>query len=144
VVQGEVHDENAYALGGVAGHAGLFGTARDAVTLGRAALDCLKGESGWFEPEVMRGMIAPRAGGAHRLGWDGRGAQSPSSGERMGPRTFGHLGFTGTSLWCDPDADVAIALVTNRVHPTRENGGIRALRPAIHDAVLEALAARRR
>lgn len=144
VVQGEVHDENAFALGGIAGHAGLFGTARDVVTLGRAALDSLGGESAWFESAVMRGMIAPRAGGAHRLGWDGRGAQSPSSGERMGPRTFGHLGFTGTSLWCDPDQNVAIALVTNRVHPTRENAGIRALRPAVHDAIMEALAARGR
>lgn len=143
VLQGEVHDENAFALGGECGHAGLFGTARDVARLGRAALDCLRGEDAWFEPEVMRGMVAPRAGGAHRIGWDGRGAQSPSSGERMGPRTFGHLGFTGTSLWCDPDGDVVIALVSNRVHPTRENGGIRALRPAVHDAIIEALAMNR-
>ena len=136
VVQGEVHDENAFALGGVCGHAGLFGTARDVLTLGARALDCLGGDDTWFGPERMAAMIAPRPGGAHRLGWDARGENAPSSGSRMGPRTFGHLGFTGTSLWCDPDAGVAVALVTNRVHPTRENGGIRSLRPALHDAVM--------
>ncbi len=138
VVRGEVHDENAYALGGVCGHAGLFGTARDLLGLGAAALDCLAGDGTWFDPARMAWMIAPRPGGAHRLGWDARGESAPSSGSLMGPRTFGHLGFTGTSLWCDPDADVAVALVTNRVHPTRENAGIRALRPALHDAVMAA------
>ena len=138
VVQGEVHDENAFALGGVCGHAGIFGTARDVLTLGARALDCLAGDATWFAPDRMAWMIAPRPGGAHRLGWDARGEGAPSSGSRMGPRTFGHLGFTGTSLWCDPDAGVAIALVTNRVHPTRDNVGIRALRPAVHDAVMDA------
>jgi CubicO group peptidase (beta-lactamase class C family) len=138
VVQGEVHDENAFALGGVCGHAGLFGAARDVLALGARALDCLAGDASWLAPERMAWMIAPRPGGAHRLGWDARGAHAPSSGSAMGPRTFGHLGFTGTSLWCDPDADVAVALVTNRVHPTRENGAIRSLRPALHDAVMAA------
>jgi CubicO group peptidase (beta-lactamase class C family) len=138
VVQGEVHDENAYALGGVCGHAGLFGTARDVLGLGAAALDSLAGDARWCPPERMAWMIAPRPGGVHRLGWDARGTQSPSSGSLMGPRTFGHLGFTGTSLWCDPDARMAIALLTNRVHPSRSNVGIRALRPAIHDAVMAA------
>lgn len=138
VVQGEVHDENAFALGGECGHAGLFGTSRDVLTLGARALDCLAGDASWFAPERMAMMIAPRPGGAHRLGWDARGDSAPSSGTRMGPRTFGHLGFTGTSLWCDRDAGVVVALVTNRVHPTRDNVGIRALRPALHDAVMDA------
>jgi serine-type D-Ala-D-Ala carboxypeptidase len=137
VVQGTVHDENAYALGGECGHAGLFGTATDLCVLGAASLACLRGDDSWFDPQVMAWMIAPRAGGAHRVGWDARGDAAPSSGSHMGPRTFGHLGFTGTSLWCDPDAGVVVALVTNRVHPTRENAGIRSLRPAIHDAVME-------
>jgi serine-type D-Ala-D-Ala carboxypeptidase len=137
VVQGEVHDENAYALGGECGHAGLFGTAADLCVLGTASLACLHGDDAWFDPDVMAWMIAPRAGGAHRVGWDARGDTAPSSGSHMGPRTFGHLGFTGTSLWCDPDAGVVVALVTNRVHPTRDNAAIRSLRPAIHDAVME-------
>jgi CubicO group peptidase (beta-lactamase class C family) len=146
VVQGEVHDENAYALGGVCGHAGLFGTARDLAVLAAASLACLDGDAGWFSPERLASMIAPRAGGAHRVGWDARaegGAATPASGSAMGARTFGHLGFTGTSLWCDPDAGLAVALVTNRVHPTRENTGIRALRPAVHDAAMVWLLGRR-
>lgn len=138
VVQGEVHDENAFALGGTCGHAGLFGSARDVLALGAASLASLAGASAWLAPARMARMIAPRPGGDHRLGWDARGPHAPSSGSSMGPRTFGHLGFTGTSLWCDPDADVAVALVTNRVHPTRDNPGIRALRPAVHDAVMAA------
>jgi CubicO group peptidase (beta-lactamase class C family) len=139
VVQGQVHDENAFALGGVAGHAGMFGTACALAELGRASLDALEGEAVWFPPAAMRAMVAPRAGGSHRLGWDGKNPEGSSAGARMSPTTFGHLGFTGTSLWCDPEAGVAVALVTNRVHPTRENGAIRALRVAVHDAVMAAL-----
>jgi CubicO group peptidase (beta-lactamase class C family) len=138
VVRGRVHDENAYALGGVCGHAGLFGTADALRDLGERALACLAGDARWFDPARMAWMIERRTGGAHRVGWDARSEGSPSSGARMGPRTFGHLGFTGTSLWCDPDAGVVVALVTNRVHPTRENRGVRALRPAVHDAVIDA------
>lgn len=139
VVQGEVHDENAYAMGGVAGHAGLFGTAAALAALGRACLDGLRGEGGWLGPELIEAMIAPRAGGSHRLGWDGVSPGASSSGRHFGPRVFGHLGFTGTSLWCDPELDVAVALVTNRVHPSRASVGIRALRPRVHDAIIDAL-----
>lgn len=138
VVRGEVHDENAYALGGRCGHAGLFGTADAVAELGARALACLEGDDGWFAPERMRWMIEARTGGAHRVGWDARSEPSPSSGAKMGPRTFGHLGFTGTSLWCDPDARLVVAFISNRVHPTRENQGIRALRPRLHDAVIDA------
>lgn len=134
VVRGEVHDENAFALGGIAGHAGLFGTARALCERGVAMLDALRDDAPW-----ARAMLAPRDGGTHRLGWDTRSPRGSSAGTKMGPRTFGHLGFTGTSLWCDPDAEVVIALLTNRVHPTREGDGIRALRPAVHDAVMRAL-----
>ncbi|MFO0627610.1 MAG: serine hydrolase domain-containing protein [Polyangiales bacterium] len=134
VLRGEVHDENAFALGGVAGHAGLFGDAPSVCARGEAMLDALRGGDA-----VETAMLRPREGGTHRLGWDTRSPQGSSAGARMGPRTFGHLGFTGTSLWCDPDVDVAVALLTNRVHPTRAGDGIRALRPAVHDAVREAL-----
>jgi CubicO group peptidase (beta-lactamase class C family) len=141
VVQGSVHDENAFALGGVSAHAWLFATAAAVASVGAAALDALDGESGWFPPAVMAEMIAPRPGGTHRLGWDGREPTGSSAGGLMGPRTFGHLGFTGTSLWVDPDARVVVALLTNRVHPTRENLAIRALRVAVHDAVMSAVGA---
>jgi CubicO group peptidase (beta-lactamase class C family) len=143
VVQGEVHDENAFAMRGFAGHAGLFGTARDLAELGRASLDALAGDADWFAPDAMRAMVSPRPGGSHRLGWDGKSAESSSAGTSMSTATFGHLGFTGTSLWCDPEAGVAVALVTNRVHPSRDNLGIRTLRPALHDAVMTELLARR-
>jgi CubicO group peptidase (beta-lactamase class C family) len=133
-VRGEVHDENAFALGGVAGHAGLFGSALALCERGVAMLDALRDED-----PVATSMLRAREGGTHRLGWDTRSPQGSSAGARMGPRTFGHLGFTGTSLWGDPDVDVVVALLTNRVHPTREGDGIRALRPAVHDAVREAL-----
>lgn len=139
VVQGEVHDENAYALGGVAGHAGLFGTAGALATLGRRCLDALRGRSDWLPPDAIGAMIAARPGGSHRLGWDGVTPGASSSGQHFGARSFGHLGFTGTSLWCDPDRDLAVALVTNRVHPDRANAGIRALRPRVHDAIIDVL-----
>jgi CubicO group peptidase (beta-lactamase class C family) len=139
VVQGEVHDENAYAMGGAAGHAGLFGTAAALAALGRRCLDGLRGDDGWLPCPAWAAMLAPRPGGTHRLGWDSVTPGASSSGRHFGPRAFGHLGFTGTSLWCDPDLDVAVALVTNRVHPTRASTGIRALRPRVHDAIIELL-----
>ena len=139
VVQGEVHDENAFAFGGVAGHAGLFGDATDLAALGWACLAALRGESAWLQRAAVEAMIAHRPGGSHRLGWDGVSEGASSSGRYFGPRAFGHLGFTGTSLWCEPALGVVVALVTNRVHPSRESTGIRALRPRVHDAIIEAL-----
>lgn len=139
VLQGEVHDENAYAVGGVAGHAGIFGTAGGLARLGLSVLEARAGRSDWLPAATLAAMLTPQPGGSHRLGWDVRSGPQPSSGAAMGPNTFGHLGFTGTSLWCDPDAGVVVALVTNRVHPRRDNLGIRAFRPAFHDAVMSAL-----
>jgi CubicO group peptidase (beta-lactamase class C family) len=104
--------------------------------VGEASLRALDGDGAWIAPEWMQRMVAPRAGGSHRLGWDGRSDENSSTGSRMSVATFGHLGFTGTSIWCDPGPRVAIALVTNRVHPSRDNLGIRPLRVAIHDAVM--------
>jgi CubicO group peptidase (beta-lactamase class C family) len=143
VVRGVVHDENAYALGGVCGHAGLFGTARDLADIGEACLRALDGDealSHWVARDVLAAMTAPREGGTHRLGFDAKSPGASSAGTIASERTFGHLGFTGTMLWCDPAARVAVALVTNRVHPTRENHAIRALRPAVMDEVLRELA----
>jgi CubicO group peptidase (beta-lactamase class C family) len=82
-------------------------------------------------------MVRERPGGTLRAGWDGKSPEGSSAGSRMGPRAFGHLGFTGTSLWLDPDAEIVVTLLTNRVHPTRENIAIRAERPGVHDALVE-------
>jgi CubicO group peptidase (beta-lactamase class C family) len=81
----------------------------------------------------------PRAGGSLRAGFDGRSGDSPSSGARLGPRTVGHLGFTGTSLWIDPESGFVGVLLTNRVHPTREHTAIRAARPWAYDAMFDTL-----
>lgn len=143
LVHGVVHDENAYSLGGVCGHAGLFGTARDLAAIGEACLRALEGDealSPWIARDVLVAMTTPREGGTHRLGFDAKSPGASSAGTIASERTFGHLGFTGTMLWCDPDARVAVALVTNRVHPTRENNQIRALRPAVMDEVLRDVA----
>ena len=138
---GEVHDENAWALGGVAGHAGLFGSAS---AVGRFARTIAAGFRG--TPSVAEGrtfsrfMTRTRVPGSSRaLGWDTM-LPTSSCGKRMSARAVGHTGFTGTSLWIDPDADLYVVLLTNRVHPTRENEAILGIRPALHDAVMDAVA----
>ena len=135
---GEVHDENAAALGGAAGHAGLFGTAPAVGAFARHLLQVLDGRSGVFSEVSLRRFIARRPGvpGSSRaLGWDTM-LPTSSCGTRMSPQAFGHTGFTGTSLWLDPATGVYVVFLTNRVHPTRENDAIQRLRPALHDAVM--------
>jgi CubicO group peptidase (beta-lactamase class C family) len=139
---GEVHDENAWALGGVAGHAGLFGTVGAVGACARHALQVLGGRTGvvgrsTMEMCVTRDVRVP--GSSRALGWDTM-LPTSSCGTRMSRRSFGHTGYTGTSLWIDPDQGVYVALLTNRVHPTRDNERIRVVRPALHDAVFDALA----
>ncbi|MBM4364540.1 MAG: serine hydrolase, partial [Deltaproteobacteria bacterium] len=141
-IRGAVHDENAFALSGLglAGHAGLFGRAADVLGLGVALLDGLAGRRDtWLRPETLWELVRPRRGGTLRAGFDSPSAEGSSAGPAFGPDAFGHLGFTGTSLWCDPAAGVVVTLLTNRVHPTRENIAIRGVRPLIHGA-LHALA----
>jgi CubicO group peptidase (beta-lactamase class C family) len=135
---GEVHDENAAALGGVAGHAGLFGTAAAVGSYARHLLQVLDGRSGVFRRATLETFTQRRTdvpGSSRALGWDTMLTTS-SCGTRMSARAFGHTGFTGTSLWIDPEQDVYIALLTNRVHPTREHEGIQTVRRAVHDAVI--------
>lgn len=135
-LRGIVHDENARALTGHggSGHAGMFGTIGGVLAFACHAADVvLREEAAW--------LVAPWDDGAtQRAGFDGKSRVGSSAGERTGPRTFGHLGFTGTSFWIDPDAGIVTALLTNRVHPTRESTLIRDARPRVHDA-LYALAA---
>ena len=136
-VRGRVHDENAFALhgAGACGHAGMFGTVEAVLGFGVAALDAIVRGSGPLAAGDLDWLVRPRQGGALRAGFDGKSDGGSTAGERAGPRTFGHLGFTGTSLWIDPDADTLVVLLTNRVHPTRENAAIRAARPQAHDAL---------
>jgi CubicO group peptidase (beta-lactamase class C family) len=138
---GEVHDENCAALGGVAGHAGLFGTAPAVGACARHILQVLDGRSGAFQRSTLETFIARRddvPNSSRALGWDTM-LPTSSCGRRMSPRAFGHTGFTGTTLWIDPDRGVYVVLLTNRVHPTRANEAIRQVRPALHDAVMDAL-----
>ena len=144
-VQGRVHDENAFALrgDGACGHAGMFGTVGAVLAFGVATLDAIaRGRGPLATGDDLDWLVRPRHGGTLRAGFDGKSAGGASTaGERAGPRTFGHLGFTGTSLWIDPDAEVVVVLLTNRVHPARDNVRIRAARPVAHDALF-ALASR--
>lgn len=139
---GEVDDDNAWALGGAAGHAGLFGTSASVGTFARHTLQVLSGRTGAFQPETMR-LFATRSGipGSSRaLGWDTM-LPTSSCGTRMSARAFGHTGFTGTSLWIDPESDVYVVLLTNRVHPDGSNNAIQDVRRGVHDAVMVAIAA---
>jgi CubicO group peptidase (beta-lactamase class C family) len=139
-VRGVVHDENAWALTGEggSGHAGAFGTVGAVLTLARAVLGAVV-PSLEHDPLELRGkvdwLVRERPGGTLRAGFDGKSEDGSSAGTVLGPRTFGHLGFTGTSFWVDPDARVGVTLLTNRVHPTRDNASIRAARPRAHDAL---------
>ncbi len=99
---------------------------------------CSPPESDFLPPEVLTAALAEREGGTHRLGWDGKSAGPSAAGRRLSPRSFGHLGFTGTSIWCDPDRDLVITLLTNRVHPSRANEKIKGFRPAFHDSIVAA------
>ena len=139
LVQGEVQDENASVLGGVAGHAGLFSTAEDVAALAHAMLN---GGRPILRPETIelftRRELSPE-GASRALGWDTPSTPS-QSGKHFSPHSFGHLGYTGTSLWIDPDRQLSITLLTNRTWPDCQNQAIKQVRPALHDAIVEALA----
>lgn len=142
VLCGCVHDENAWVLEGegTAGHAGLFSDAWSVVRLGTQVLDAWSGRKDtWLSHDDLAPLVAPRPGGTHAAGFDWRSEANPSSGARFGPQTFGHLGFTGTSIWLDPGAELVGVLLTNRVHPTRDHIAIRRARPAAYDGVFRAL-----
>ena len=137
---GEVHDENAWALGGVAGHAGLFGTVAAVGRFARTIAAGFRDRPSIVRTELLRRFMTRSdvPGSSRALGWDTM-LPTSSCGTRMSQAAVGHTGFTGTSLWIDPQADVYVVLLTNRVHPTRANEAILRVRPALHDAVLHAL-----
>ncbi|HXX66540.1 MAG TPA: serine hydrolase domain-containing protein [Polyangiaceae bacterium] len=134
---GAVHDENAWALTelGGSGHAGIFATIDAVIAFGTAFLDALDGFASALGDVDLGWLVRERAGGTLRAGFDGKSLEGSSAGARFGARSFGHLGFTGTSLWLDPDAHTVVALLTNRVCPTRRHVAIREARPAAHDAL---------
>jgi CubicO group peptidase (beta-lactamase class C family) len=142
---GEVHDENCWALGGAAGHAGLFGSV---VAVGQFAQRMLQALASAPAPDSPR--LASNAtlrefltksrvpGSSRALGWDTM-LPTSSCGSGMSSEAFGHTGFTGTSLWIDPVSNVYVVFLTNRVHPTRKNEAIRPIRARLHDAIMESL-----
>jgi CubicO group peptidase (beta-lactamase class C family) len=139
LIQGAVHDENAWALSGYggSGHSGIFATVDAVLAFGEAVLDALDGRALAWPDSDLSWLVRERPGGSLRAGFDGKSPEGSSAGRRMGSRTFGHLGFTGTSLWIDPDAKVVVVLLTNRVCPTRASSAIREARPRVHDALFE-------
>jgi CubicO group peptidase (beta-lactamase class C family) len=138
LLRGEVHDENCFALGGISGHAGMFGTARGVASFARAYLDASQGRGPLLPKAITDRALAARPGGSHRLGWDGKTGPESAAGRRASKSTFGHLGFTGTSVWCDPERDLVVVLLTNRVCPSRANEKIKGFRPAFYDGVFAA------
>jgi CubicO group peptidase (beta-lactamase class C family) len=138
IIQGEVQDENASVLGGITGHAGLFSTAEDLAIFAHAILN---GGYPILRPSTIelfsRRESAPE-GTSRALGWDTPSAPS-QSGKYFSPRSYGHLGYTGTSLWIDPERQLSISLLTNRTWPDCQNQAIKQVRPAFCDAVVEVL-----
>ena len=135
LVHGKVHDENAWAIGGVSGHAGLFSTAHDVAIFAQMLLN-----GGTYngvrilKPETVARWTAPQSGTSSRaLGWD-TPSKGSSAGRYFSPRSFGHTGFTGTSMWMDPERGLFVILLTNRVNPTRNNNKQVPLRKAVADA----------
>jgi CubicO group peptidase (beta-lactamase class C family) len=131
-LQGQVHDDNCWTMGGYAGHAGAFSTVPDLLHYSRRLL------KGFLSDRVMKAIWsrAPLPVGCTRtLGWDTPTGEQSTVGPDFSPRSVGHLGFTGTSLWIDPDHRLAVCLLTNRVHPTRDNPKIQDFRRAFHRAL---------
>ncbi len=142
VLAGEVHDENAWAMGGIAGHAGLFATTKAVWQFAQALLDTAAGQRAWLPPDLLwqswQRQPSP-AGSTRAIGWDTPNAVGSTAGDYFSSHAIGHLGFTGTSIWIDLDRDVTVILCTNRVHPSREATGIRRLRPEVHNLVMQEL-----
>jgi CubicO group peptidase (beta-lactamase class C family) len=138
---GEVHDDNARAAGGVAGHAGLFGTGPEVFTLTALLYRAYQGqgEDLGISPAIVRQFLTPVAPGARTPGFDVPTPGQSSAGRYFSPRSVGHTGFTGTSFWLDLEQGQMVVLLTNRVHLDRDNAHIKAFRPRFHEAASRAL-----
>ncbi len=143
VIQGTVHDENAYALGGYSGHAGLFGTAMEVYALVSLLTNHFYDrEFKYLKPETVRAFFSRQRhvkDGTWALGWDTPSPGVSSSGRYFSNNSIGHLGFTGTSIWVDLERDITVIFLTNRIHPTRKNEKIRVFRPKLHNAIMKGL-----
>ena len=143
VLQGEVDDENAWALGGYSGHAGLFSTAEDVHVITNMIREHYFGmRRDFLKPKTVREFLRRQnivEGSDWALGWDTRALEGSSAGKNFSRESVGHTGFTGTSIWMDLEKDVVVILLTNRVHPTRNNDRIKTFRPKLHDAVMKEL-----
>ena len=141
IVIGYVHDENAYALGGYSGHAGLFGTAGEVYKLVDLLREHFLGKrEDYLNSETVMTFFSRQdlvEGSTWALGWDTPTPDNSSSGKYFSINSVGHLGFTGTSTWMDLERDVIIVFLTNRVHPTRDNEKIKVFRPRLHDVIME-------
>jgi CubicO group peptidase (beta-lactamase class C family) len=142
VLEGQVHDENAYVLGGIEGHAGLFGSAQNIHCLTADLLCSFHGypSSRLFQQERVRTFFKRLPGTDKALGFDMPSLTASSSGRLFSKNSVGHLGFSGTSFWMDLEREIVVILLTNRIHPMRTNDRIKAFRPRLHDAVMQPLA----
>jgi serine-type D-Ala-D-Ala carboxypeptidase len=139
ILCGEVHDDNAYVIGGVAGHAGLFASARDIHLLLARMARCLGGKDDFLPRSLVEEFLTKDKivkDSTRALGWDTPTRHKSASGNYFSPRSVGHLGFTGPSVWWDLEKNCHIILLNNRVHPTRKNDKIKDFRPHIHDLIM--------
>lgn len=141
LLEGQVHDENAYSVGGIEGHAGLFGNAQNVYLLLSELLSIYHGYSSGrlFEKEVVSAFFKRLPNTDKALGFDAPSVNDSSSGRYFSQNSVGHLGFTGTSFWMDLDREIIVILLTNRVHPSRTNNAIKSFRPQLHDTVMQLL-----
>ena len=142
VLCGEVHDDNAYAMGGVAGHAGLFAPIDEVDRLVSTLVECHAGRHPFLPAAVVRDFWSVNTAvpnSTWACGWDTPSPRGSSAGEFFSPRSIGHLGFTGTSVWIDLERKIHIIMLSNRVHPHRENAKITAFRPILHNVVMKML-----
>ncbi len=140
ILCGEVHDDNAYAMGGVAGHAGLFAPVDDVHCLISELIHCYYGDSNFLPQSVVREFWTQDGrvpGSSWALGWDTPSSQGSTAGDSFSTLSVGHLGFTGTSMWVDVKRKIQVIVLSNRVHPTRKNEKLSGFRPILHDALMK-------
>ena len=142
LLDGVVHDENAYIVGGIEGHAGLFGTAHDVYRLLSMLQSVFQGRSAsrLFKKELVKTFFKRQDNTGRALGFDTPSLTEPSCGQYFSSNSVGHLGFTGTSFWMDLNHSVTVILLSNRIHPSRDNNKLKTFRPKLHDTVMENLA----
>ena len=141
LIEGTVHDDNTHVMGGIAGHAGLFGNAEAVHYVVLAIEKTLRNKhhSGLFSPALMNTFLQRGEGGTRPLGFDAPSIKDSSSGRFFSSSSVGHLGFTGTSFWFDIDRSIIVILLSNRVHPHRDNEQIKIFRPQVHDAIMTSI-----